>query len=230
MPKQKILLADDVMLLLEIEKSFLDYSPVTVLMAVNAEQALALARRERPALAVIDIQIRLNDGTSCYAAFKKDPELRSMPLIGVADDPEECREAGYDGLLIRPVDRRLFLEMAHRFVPAVERREPRVSCRMPVSYRLDEWEGCGESADISVGGMYVAAEEKPAAGPLSISFTLLDVNSTSVEAKGRLAWHNDGKERKKHRLPPGFGIEFTHVDEKTLEAIRSFVDDEKAGR
>ena len=49
-----ILLVDDTKLLLEIEKSFLENSPVRVLTALNGEEALKIVYSEQPDLVILD--------------------------------------------------------------------------------------------------------------------------------------------------------------------------------
>lgn len=228
----KILLVDDVKLLVELEKSFLKHSSVRILTASDGEEALDIVRRERPDLVYMDLNMPKMDGKSCCAAIKGDPELRNTPVImvttaGSATDEERCREAGCDDYLTKPIDRKLFLDKGRRFIPEVDRREPRVACIADVVIAGGESVGSVTSADISVGGLYVNSEIIPEIGrELRISLNLPGT-LRRISAKGRIAWINCGEERKKDRLPPGFGLEFTELDTDCLKEIRHYIEQQK---
>src|SRR6266702_2625721 len=137
----KILLVDDVMLFLEIEKGFLVHSPVTILTAKDGVEALSLTRSERPDLVVMDLNMPKMDGVTCCSTIKSDPALGSIPVIMISnssrpEDVETCWKAGCDDFMAKPLDGKLFLEKMHKFLPAVERRSARVHCQMPVTLRI----------------------------------------------------------------------------------------------
>jgi len=138
MSETKILLVDDVKIFLEIQKDFLRFSPVQILTAYNGIEALRTAALERPHLIVMDVNMPQMDGVTCCKAIREDPVLHSTPAILVItrsgqDDMESYKSAGCNAILHKPLQRREFLNMAYNFLPAIERREPRVSCRMPVT-------------------------------------------------------------------------------------------------
>jgi CheY-like chemotaxis protein len=225
----KILLVDDVKLLLELEKSFLKNSSVRVLTAANGEDALDIVRRERPDLVYMDLNMPKMDGKSCCAAIKADPELCAIPVImvttaGSPSDEERCRQAGCDDYLTKPIDRRIFLEKGRCFVPDVDRREPRVACVADVVINGATPATRAFSADISIGGVYVRSDIIPELGKdLRISLNLPGTR-TRITAKARIAWLNCGEERKKNRLPSGFGMEFTEIDTDCLKEIRRYIE------
>jgi CheY-like chemotaxis protein len=122
----RILLVDDVRLFLELEKSFLNLSQVEILTAANGEEALAIVRRERPDLVFLDLYMPVLDGAVCCATIKGDPELSATPVVmvttgGKPEEVEQCRAAGCDGLLTKPIDRSAFLDTVSRFIPSFNR-------------------------------------------------------------------------------------------------------------
>ena len=122
----RILLVDDVRLFLELEKSFLHLAQVELLTAANGEEALAIIRRERPDLVFLDLYMPVLDGAACCVAIKGDPEVAATPVVmvtsgGKPDEVEQCRTAGCDGLLTKPVDRSAFLDTVSRFIPSFNR-------------------------------------------------------------------------------------------------------------
>jgi CheY-like chemotaxis protein len=227
--KEKILLVDDVPLLLELEKSFLYFSPVRVITARNGEEALTIARKERPRLIYMDLHMPKMDGAVCCARIKADPELRAIPVVMITSDcgaeaKARCRDAGCDGFLVKPMTRREFLEMGHQFLPGIERREVRVPCRIPLNIHWHGADSVAVSADISAGGLFVAIDANVSEEEwVNITFSMPDDSSATISAQGRVAWKNSGVMRRKPLLPPGFGVEFVTIDEQAVEAIQRYV-------
>ncbi|MDD2318659.1 MAG: response regulator [Geobacteraceae bacterium] len=229
MTTPKILLVDDTKLFLELEKSFLKLSPVQVLSASSGEEALEIARKEHPDLIFMDITMPGMGGIACCSALKADSMLRAIPVImvsshGKEEDLEMCRKAGCNDYLTKPIDRRLFLEKARFFLDAIERRDVRVTCETLVTFTANGVSRSGVSADLSYGGIYIAADreidEKQA---VTVEIALPGALSTPITAQGIVAWKNGEQKRKKPSLPTGFGVEFTSITEPDNEAIRSFV-------
>lgn len=122
MSSPKILLVDDVKLFLELEKSFLTLAPAVILTASNGDEALSIVRKERPALVFLDLYMPVLDGIACCRAIKSDPELAAIPVImvttgGKPQEEEQCRNAGCDGFLTKPIDRAALLDKVREFIP-----------------------------------------------------------------------------------------------------------------
>ncbi len=230
MPKPKILLVDDVQLILELEKSFLKNLPASIFTARNGQEALELIRQERPDLVYMDMNMPVMDGPTCCAAIKSDPEIGATPIImvttaGQQGDEAHCRRAGCDDFMTKPIDRREFLDKGRRFIAAIDRREQRVACNSPVLVTNGDDAAQGVSADLGVGGMYVATDLPVAAdSPVELTFAVPGEEPRQVSATGRVAWENSADSRKKPSLPIGFGVEFTEIDPDAASFIEAFVD------
>lgn len=230
MATKKILLVDDTKLFLELEKSFLKLSPVKILTASSGEDAFEIARKEHPDLVFMDIHMPGMGGAACCGKIKSDPSLRSIPVVmitasGKEEDLEMCRQAGCDGYLTKPIDRRQFLEKAREYLDAIDRREQRVPYRAQVICTLDGFSFLGMSEDLSIGGVYVASEtgmeEK---SELTVEIQMPGPTSSPVRTRGLVAWENGPGKRKKISLPPGFGVEFVGMKDSDGEIIRSFIE------
>jgi len=102
-------------------------------------------------------------------------------------------------------------------------RKKRVPCCIPVSLQINEKDVCANSTDISVNGMYVAVEKEVNEGSaIELSFLLPDSYSGVIYAKGRVAWVNNAREKKKSLLPPGFGVEFLEIN-PARDIINTFI-------
>jgi CheY-like chemotaxis protein/Tfp pilus assembly protein PilZ len=217
MTKIKILLVDNAKIFLDIQKDFLRFSPVEVFTAYNGVEALNITKLERPDMIVMNVNLPQKEGLSCCRAIKSDPVLYSTPVILIStksgqDDMESYNSAGCDAVLYKPLQRSEFLNKIHAFLPAVERREPRVPCTMPVTVEAGSALFDGTSHDIALNGLYVASDYNVESGSeILLSFTLPICEDKVTVARGRIAWLNNVEDDSKNDLPKGFGVEFLEI-------------------
>jgi CheY-like chemotaxis protein len=214
MPTPKILLVDDVDFFLEIEKDFLRQTPAEILLARNGQTALELTAEHRPNLIFMDVHMPVMDGLTCCRRIKADPQLTGIPVVMVfapsADvNDAACRAAGCDEVLRKPVDRNAFLELGRRFLFDIDRREKRVSCQIPVEFRIGGRCCQGTGRDVSLHGMYIGFREEVQPNErVQVTFSLPEEGAERIELNGRVAWLNRGFPRSNLGLPQGFGVEF----------------------
>jgi len=225
----KVLLVDDVSMFIELEKDYLQLSAVSVLTARDGEEALRICRAERPELVFMDLHMPLMNGAECCRAIKKDPQLSSAVVLitseGKDADRRLCLEAGCDDFLTKPLDRQIFLETARKLLPAIDRRDKRRNCRFNVKFRAFGITLSGFAANLSQNGMYLAADVQVEKGaPLDLIFVLPEPIASIIQAKGRVAWLNTSKTRKKPALPEGLGVEFLSLSDEAREQIGRYVD------
>lgn len=226
----KILLVDDVDFFIELEKDFLRRTPAEILTAKNGQQALEIARREKPALIYMDVNMPVMDGLACCRAIKKDPALKDIAVVMVFAltkdiDNATCLAAGCDGVLNKPVDRTAFLDLGRTFLFAIERREKRINCQVSATFRIDSTVHQGVVLDISSGGLYIQYREPvPADAKATVGFYLPTVSDQPIEVRGKITWVNQGFPRKDLSIPQGFGVQFMQVGPDTLGVIRRYID------
>lgn len=78
------------------------------LCAVDAEAGLAMARKEQPALVLMDIQLPGMDGLAATALLKQNPATSGIPVIALTamamkEDQEKTRAAGCDAYIAKPL-------------------------------------------------------------------------------------------------------------------------------
>ncbi len=226
----KILLVDDVSMFLELQKMYLKLSSVHLLTAKDGAEALQVARKEHPSLVFMDLHMPKMDGAECCARIKADAELKALPVVmitseGKGAEREICFKAGCDDFLTKPLDRVLYLETARRYVPAIDRRDSRIPCRARVKFRAFGITLSAEIHDISPNGVFIAADYEVATGTImEVVFSLPGAEGSLIQAKGKVAWLNSGKGRKKTKLPVGFGIEFIAMTEESKQALKLFIE------
>lgn len=226
----KLLLVDDVVMFLDLQKMFLRHSSVRIFTAKDGVEALQIVKKERPDLIFMDLHMPSLNGADCCAQIKGDPQFMSVPVVmltseGKESDKARCYKAGCDDFLSKPIDRVLYLEMARKYLPDIDRRNPRVSCKIKVKFRVFGLTLSGEIMDISEHGIYVATDyEVEAETMLDLVFALWGVDGALIQTKGRVAWVNSKKNKKKPQFPSGFGVELIAITEDSKRILNHFME------
>lgn len=79
--KAKVLLIDDDPDFVEVTKTVLESKPYQVIVAYNGDDGLKKAREENPDLIILDIIMPGKDGFVVAEQFKKDAQLRKIPVL-----------------------------------------------------------------------------------------------------------------------------------------------------
>jgi two-component system cell cycle response regulator len=95
----------------------------SVVGAETAEDGLELARRDRPDLVVMDLQLTGIDGYQALQRFRRDPTLATVPVVAVTalamvGDREQVMAAGFDGYMTKPIDPEIFASGMDDHLPA----------------------------------------------------------------------------------------------------------------
>ncbi len=124
MERKKILIADDEANIRLLVSSMLakDY---TVLEASDGEEAVDMARTQKPDLVLMDIMMPNMDGyTACYT-IKKDPVTKAIPIIMLTAIGHELNvklshEMGADGYITKPFSPRGLLDTVDQLLKSPE--------------------------------------------------------------------------------------------------------------
>ena len=105
---KKILVVEDVDFNRELVVQLLE-DRYKVIEAINGEEGLELAERERPDLILMDLSLPVMDGWEATRRLKANEELRSIPVIAMTahamvGDEEKAKDAGCDDYLAKPLD------------------------------------------------------------------------------------------------------------------------------
>lgn len=105
----RILVVDDVPVNVKLLKVKLELEYFEVLTAASGDEALALARSERPDIMLLDIMMPGLNGYEVCRALKADPSTQHIPVVMVtalsdAADKVLALECGADEFLTKPVD------------------------------------------------------------------------------------------------------------------------------
>jgi two-component system, cell cycle response regulator DivK len=103
-------------------RDLLTSSGYKLVEAEDGAQALVMAKRQRPDLILMDVQIPLIDGYEVTRRLKADPALRDIPIIVVTSyalsgDESKARAAGCNGYVSKPYSTRQLLAKIREYVP-----------------------------------------------------------------------------------------------------------------
>ena len=107
---KKVLVVDDDPMILEFLKALFERRNFRVIEAENGEKAIILARREKPDLILLDMQMPITSGwVTAHELKKKGMGTSNIPTIAVTSlkSPEEeaaARKAGCDEFVAKPID------------------------------------------------------------------------------------------------------------------------------
>src|SRR4051812_34653462 len=87
----------------------LDMAGYRVVEARNGEEAVKLAREEKPALILMDLSLPIIDGLAATRLIRQIPGLQSTPIIAVSahdtsDFQTEALSAGCNSYITKPID------------------------------------------------------------------------------------------------------------------------------
>lgn len=104
----------------------LEHRGHTVVPARDGPEGIELARRVRPDLILLDIQLPTMDGHAVARALRSDPSCAAIPIVAVTSyampgDEEAAIEAGCDGYLEKPIDPETFVFDVERFATTARR-------------------------------------------------------------------------------------------------------------
>lgn len=221
---RNILVIDDAAMFRELESIFLARQG-RVLTAASGEEGLAVARRERPDVILLDLVMPDLDGEAVCRILKADPELRSIPVVmltasPLAEDHARAIRAGADQVLAKPIGRVALIDAVNRYLNSpVARGMPRVPLKAAVRIVQGEREHWGMARNVSRGGIFVegvcaAPESTEVDLEFSLPETLFILTPTA-----RVIWRRE----RQNGTQPGLGMRFVRLDGASARQLAHFV-------
>jgi len=123
-PAEKILVVDDAPFFRELIVDILKPLGVPVMTAADAETALDTARRERPALVILDLNLPTMDGYQLIRALRADGKLGRVRILAMSgvfrkdEDVAAVQRAGADDFTSKSFKPEQFLERVRKMLGA----------------------------------------------------------------------------------------------------------------
>ncbi len=117
----RILVVEDNPVNREFMLALLEGEGYEVLTAETAEAAITLARQERPALILMDIQLPGKTGYEATRQLKADAATAAIPIVAVTaqamrGEEAKARAAGCDAFVAKPVNTQTLRATLRRFL------------------------------------------------------------------------------------------------------------------
>jgi two-component system cell cycle response regulator DivK len=92
-----------------------------IMVAKDGAEGVNMARQYHPDLILMDISLPALDGYEASRRIRSDPELKSIPIIGLSahamsGDEEKARSAGCSDYLTKPINEVLLFSMLKRYL------------------------------------------------------------------------------------------------------------------
>ena len=120
MPK-RILIVDDDALNIKLVKDILAANNYSYLEAVNGQEAIEIALKQKPDLILMDLEMPVMDGMSAIKILKTKEDTKSIPIIALTafameGDKERVLLAGADDYLTKPIKIKILLETVRKYI------------------------------------------------------------------------------------------------------------------
>ena len=119
--RKKVLVVDDNANNLMLEKDLLEVAGFEVFEAENAADGIAIARREKPDVIIMDVRLPDMLGTEAARILRQDKETRDIPIIFVtasvmAGELKEIKTITNSGFIGKPINTRTFAKEVSQFM------------------------------------------------------------------------------------------------------------------
>ena len=120
-----VLIVEDNELNMKLFHDLLEWQGYQTVCTRNGVEALDLARKHRPDLIIMDIQLPEVSGLEITKWLKDDPALKAIPVVAVTafamkGDEERIREGGCEAYLSKPISPAKFMETIRHFIGSAE--------------------------------------------------------------------------------------------------------------
>ncbi len=103
---KKILIVDDSHENLEVFSILMKHAGFNPIKASNGKEGIILAKKEKPHLILMDIQMPVMDGLEAVKILKEEPSTKHIPSIALTSlylQKEEFLKYGFDDYVQKPV-------------------------------------------------------------------------------------------------------------------------------
>ena len=116
-----VLIVEDNELNMKLFRDLLEANGYQTVGTRNGIEALDLARKHRPDLILMDIQLPEVSGLDVTRWIKDDPELQTTPVVAVTafamkGDEERIRQGGCEAYISKPISVAKFIETIRSFI------------------------------------------------------------------------------------------------------------------
>ena len=223
MAKVTVLIADDLKLFLEIEKSYLLRGGFDVLTATSGEEAVRIAQKRLPNLILLDLEMPKTDGAAACAEMRRIPALAATPIIimsatGTPQNRERCLKAGCTEFVAKPQKSDELLGIVARILSMRQREAKRITVVFNVTGKDATRQVIGQARDLSETGLLMVTSAAITVGAvLQIEFFLPGTRS-QIMVQGKVVRASLAADGSHHA-----GVQFTDLSQDDRALILDYV-------
>jgi two-component system, cell cycle response regulator DivK len=118
---KKALVVDDNSNNLTLEKDLLEIAGFEVFVSENATDGIAIARKEKPDIVIMDVRLPDMRGTEAANILRQDKQTSDIPIVFVtasvmAVGLEEIKNFTNSGFISKPINTRTFAKEISQFI------------------------------------------------------------------------------------------------------------------
>jgi len=118
---KRALIVDDNGNNLMLEKDLLEVAGFEVLVAQDASSGIAIARKEKPDIVIMDVRLPDMRGSEAAKILRQDKETGNIPIVFVtasvmAEGKEEIKPITNSGFIGKPINTRTFVAEISKFI------------------------------------------------------------------------------------------------------------------
>ena len=122
--RKRALIVDDNANNLLLAKDLMEVAGFTVFESDNAADGIAIARREKPDIIIMDVRLPDMRGTEAAMILRQDKETYDIPIVFVtssvmAEGKEEIKDIANTGFIGKPINTRTFAKEISQFIKRV---------------------------------------------------------------------------------------------------------------
>ena len=119
--RKRVLVIDDNINNLLLEKDLLEVAGFEVFEAENAAVGITIARKEKPDIIIMDVRLPDMRGSEAARILRQDKETSDIPIVFVtasvmAEGKEEIKNITNSGFIGKPINTRTFAKEISQFI------------------------------------------------------------------------------------------------------------------
>lgn len=221
---KKVIIAEDLIPIVEKDKSFFNRSDIRTISAATNEEILALHRAEKADLIITNLDMLDMNAENLCALIRNDVELRGVSIIIVCPETianlQRCIRCGANAFVTTPVNHAVLLQEAYLLLHVTPRKSCRIDLKLKMEGKSKENPLTGLTENISASGMLFRSAAILFEGDsIRCSFSLPGSTRISASADIVRVLKNKNKAFAKNL----YGVIFSDISEDDVSTIETFV-------
>ncbi len=222
---KKVIIAEDLIKIVNKDKSFFSRTDIRTIPAATNEEILALHRSERADLIITNLDMPAMNAENLCALIRNEDILRNVSIIIVCPETtanlQRCVQCGANTFVTMPVNHAVLLQEAYLLLHVTPRRACRINLKLKMEGGTKENPFTGLTENISAAGMLFRSAAILFEGDsIRCSFSIPGPARISVSADIVRVIKNENRPTEKHL----YGVAFSDISDEDISAINAFVE------